>query len=164
MIYTNSDELARDLAIARTDVIAHQNSSTGSHDRPADHRRFTVSIGPEAGNDLFAILANRRTTRHDHRLPNRVPHTGSTLHLIESPPTPSSTALAHHARRIELGGIDMPRPCRPNTNIRTILGITPCTIDSGPAPVTTEPATVPTHRESGTNLRRPPVPTEACIT
>ena len=158
-----TDELARDLAIARTD---HRPPNLIDRLSTIDlliiDDFLTVSIDPEAGNDLFAILANR-----NERLATIIASQTGPTWVDALPDRVAADSivdrLAHHARRIELGGIDIKKGLpRPNTNIRTILGITFCTIDSGPAwqqpgrsrqQYPPHRIRVPTTQTTGTNRR-----------
>lgn len=117
VIYTRLDELARDLAIARTDVIAHQKliDRLSTIDLLIIDDFLTVSIDPEAGNDLFAILANR-----NERLATIIASQTGPAHWVDALPDRVAAdsivdRLAHHARRIELGGIDMCKACHDQT-------------------------------------------------
>ena len=76
---------------------------------------LTVSIDPEAGNDLFAILANR-----NERLATIIASQTGPAHWVDALPDRVAAdsivdRLAHHARRIELGGIDMRKACHDQT-------------------------------------------------
>ncbi len=107
--YARMDDLARRLIIARSDAIAHQKllNELSDVDLLIIDDFLTVGIDPAAGNDLFAVLANR-----EHRLPTMIASQTGPAHWVESLPdrvTADSIVnrLANHARTINLGQIDM---------------------------------------------------------
>ncbi|GAB3767413.1 ATP-binding protein [Microlunatus parietis] len=107
--YTRMDDLARRLIIARSDGIAHQQllNDLSDTDLLIVDDFLTVGIDPAAANDLFAVLANR-----EHRLPTMIASQTGPAHWVEALPDRVAAdsivnRLAHHARTINLGQIDM---------------------------------------------------------
>jgi DNA replication protein DnaC len=107
--YARMDDLARRLVIARSDAIAHQQllNDLSNTDLLIVDDFLTVGIDPAAANDLFAVLANR-----EHRLPTMIASQTGPAHWVEALPdrvTADSIVnrLAHHARTLNLGQIDM---------------------------------------------------------
>lgn len=111
VFYTRMDELARRLIIARGDGIAHQAllNRLSDADLLIIDDFLTVGIDPEAGNDLFAILANR-----EHRAATMIAsQTGPGYWAQALPDRVAADSivnrLANNARTINLGDIDMRR-------------------------------------------------------
>lgn len=107
--YERMDDLARKLAIARTDVIAHHKliNHLSCVDLLIIDDFLTIGIDTDAGNDLFTILANR-----NERLPTMIASQTGPTHWVEALPDRVAAdsivdRLAHHARTIKLGTIDM---------------------------------------------------------
>ena len=76
---------------------------------PAHHDFLTVGIDPDAASDLFAVLANR-----EHRLPTMIAAQSGPGYWLEALPDRVAAdsivnRLANHARKINLGQIDMCR-------------------------------------------------------
>ncbi|TFD07892.1 AAA family ATPase, partial [Cryobacterium sp. TMT1-2-2] len=109
VLYYRMDDLARKLVIARGDAIAHQKllNELSNVDLLIIDDFLTVGIDSDAGNDLFAILANR-----EHRLPTMIAsQTGPAHWVAELPDRVAADSivnrLANNARIIKLGQIDM---------------------------------------------------------
>ena len=109
VLYYRMDDLARRLVIARGDAIAHQKlmNELSNIDLLIIDDFLTVGIDSDAGNDLFAILANR-----EHRLPTMIAsQTGPAHWVAELPDRVAADSivnrLANNARNIKLGQIDM---------------------------------------------------------
>lgn len=109
--YTRMDTLARNLSVARSDGIAHQKllGELSDVDLLIIDDFLTVGIDPDAAADLFTILANR-----DHRLPTMIASQTGPAHWVEALPDRVAAdsivnRLAHHARTINLGDVDMRR-------------------------------------------------------
>lgn len=107
--YTRLDTLARSLNIARADAIEHQGliNRLSNIDLLILDDFLTVGIDADASADLFTILANR-----DHRLPTMVASQTGPSHWVETLPDRVAAdsivnRLAHHAKTINLGDIDM---------------------------------------------------------
>lgn len=109
--YTRMDELARQLVIARGDGIAHQGllNELSNTDLLIIDDFLTTGIDPEAASDLFSVLANR-----EHRRPTVV--ASQSLPDYRATALPDRVAadsivnrLANHARKINLGDVDMRR-------------------------------------------------------
>lgn len=107
--YTRLDTLARRLNIARADAIEHQGiiNTLSDIDLLILDDFLTVGIDADASADLFTILANR-----DHRLPTMVASQTGPSHWVETLPDRVAAdsivnRLAHHAKTINLGDIDM---------------------------------------------------------
>jgi hypothetical protein len=88
----------------------------------------TVGIDPDAASDLFAILANR-----EHRRPTMIAsQSGPDYWATALPDRVAADSivnrLANHARRIDLGDIDIRRlrgETRTNPSFWELLGVTP---------------------------------------
>lgn len=111
VLYTRLDALARRLTIARSDGIGHQAllNELSNTDLLILDDFLTVGIDADAAADLFAILANR-----DHRLPTMIASQTGPAHWVETLPDRVAAdsivnRLAHHAKTINLGDIDMRR-------------------------------------------------------
>ena len=122
VIYTRLDELARDLAIARTDVIAHQKliDRLSTIDLLIIDDFLTVGIDPDAASDLFAILAGR-----EHRRPTVIASQSGPDYWAGALPDRVAAdsivnRLANNARTITLGEVDMRR--QRNQNARAAPG------------------------------------------
>lgn len=107
--YTRMDDLARQLVIARADAIAHQKLLNDLSDVTllVIDDFLTVGIDPNAASDLFAVLANR-----EHRLPTMIAAQSGPGYWVEALPDRVAAdsivnRLANHARKINLGQIDM---------------------------------------------------------
>lgn len=107
--YTRMDDLARRLALARTDAIAHQHllDHLSNVDLLIIDDFMTVGIDHDGAGDLFAILANR-----DHRLPTMIASQTGPAHWVQELPDRIAAdsivnRLANRARTIHLGDIDM---------------------------------------------------------
>jgi DNA replication protein DnaC len=109
--YTRMDTLARRLTLARSDQIAHQRllNELSHTDLLILDDFLTVGIDTDAAADLFTILANR-----DHRLPTMIASQTGPANWVETLPDRVAAdsivnRLAHHAKTINLGDIDMRR-------------------------------------------------------
>jgi DNA replication protein DnaC len=109
--FTRMDDLARRLIIARSDAIAHQRLLNKLSDTGLliIDDFLTVGIDPDAASDLFAILANR-----EHRRPTMIAsQSGPDYWATALPDRVAADSivnrLANHARRIDLGDVDMRR-------------------------------------------------------
>lgn len=107
--YRRMDDLARQLLLARTDAIAHQQMLNGlsNVDLLVIDDFLTIGIDTDAASDLFTILANR-----EHRLPTMIAsQTGPAHWVAELPDRVAADSivnrLANRARTITLGNIDM---------------------------------------------------------
>ena len=107
--YARLDDLGRRLALARADAIAHQSllNHLANVDLLVIDDFLTVAVDPEAGRDLFAILADR-----DNRLPTMIASQTGPTHWINMLPDRVAAdsimnRLANHSRKINLGDIDM---------------------------------------------------------
>ena len=103
------DDLARRLAISRTDGIAHHKllAELSETDLLIIDDFLTVGIDTAAASAPFAILANR-----EHRLPTVIAaQTGPVHWVAELPDRVAADSivnrLANHARTINLGQLDM---------------------------------------------------------
>ena len=103
------DTLARKLVIARADGIAHQKllNELSDVDLLIIDDFLTVGIDSDAAADLFAVLANR-----EHRLPTRIAAQSGPGYWVEALPDRVAAdsivnRLANHARKINLGQVDM---------------------------------------------------------
>lgn len=107
------DDLARQLVLARSDAIAHQQqmlNALSNVDLLVIDDFLTVGIDHDAAADLFAVLANR-----DHRLPTMIAsQTGPAHWVAELPDRVAADSivnrLVNRARTINLGDIDMRKP------------------------------------------------------
>ena len=109
VIYARMDDLARQLVIARNDGIAHQKLLNDLSDVTLliIDDFLTVGIDSDAAADLFAVLANR-----EHRLPTMIAAQSGPGYWLEALPDRVAAdsivnRLANHARKINLGQIDM---------------------------------------------------------
>ena len=107
--YARMDDLARRLVIARTDGIAHQELLNELSDTTLliIDDFLTVGIDSDAAADLFAVLANR-----EHRLPTMIAAQSGPGYWVEALPDRVAAdsivnRLAKHARKINLGQVDM---------------------------------------------------------
>lgn len=107
--YTRMDDLARRLVIAHGDGIGYQKllNELSETDLLIIDDFLTVGIDSTAASDLFTILANR-----EHRLPTVIAsQTGPTHWVTELPDRIAADSivnrLAHQARTINLGDVDM---------------------------------------------------------
>ena len=107
--YARMDDLARKLVIARADGIAHQKLLNDLSDTTllVIDDFLTVGIDSDAAADLFAVLANR-----EHRLPTMIAAQSGPGYWVEALPDRVAAdsivnRLAHHARKINLGQVDM---------------------------------------------------------
>jgi DNA replication protein DnaC len=107
--YARMDDLARQLIIARADSIAHQKLLNDLSDVTLliIDDFLTVGIDSDAASDLFAVLANR-----EHRLPTMIAAQSGPGYWVEALPDRVAAdsivnRLANHARKINLGQIDM---------------------------------------------------------
>ncbi len=107
--YARMDDLARRLVIARADGIAHQNLLNDLSDTTLliIDDFLTVGIDSDAAADLFAVLANR-----EHRLPTMIAAQSGPGYWVEALPDRVAAdsivnRLANHARKINLGQVDM---------------------------------------------------------
>ncbi len=107
--YARMDDLARRLVIARTDGIAHQKLLNDLSDTTLliIDDFLTVGIDSDAAADLFAVLANR-----EHRLPTMIAAQSGPGYWVEALPDRVAAdsivnRLANHARKINLGQVDM---------------------------------------------------------
>lgn len=107
--YARMDDLARQLVIARSDAIAHQKLLNDLSDVTLliVDDFLTVGIDSDAASDLFAVLANR-----EHRLPTMIAAQSGPGYWVEALPDRVAAdsivnRLANHARKINLGQIDM---------------------------------------------------------
>lgn len=107
--YARMDDLARRLVIARGDGIAHQKllNDLSDVDLLIIDDFLTVGIDSDAAADLFAVLANR-----EHRLPTMIAAQSGPGYWVEALPDRVAAdsivnRLANHARKINLGQIDM---------------------------------------------------------
>ena len=103
------DTLARKLVIARADGIAHQKllNELSDVDLLIIDDFLTVGIDSDAAADLFAVLANR-----EHRLPTRIAAQSGPGYWVEAlldrvAADSIVNRLANHARKINLGQVDM---------------------------------------------------------
>ena len=111
VLYLRMDDLARQLVIARTDGIAHQDLliRLSEADLLIIDDFLTVGIDPDAASDLFAILANR-----EHRLPTLIASQFGPDYWAQALPDRVAAdsivnRLANNARTINLGQVDMRR-------------------------------------------------------
>ena len=109
VIYARMDDLARQLVIARNDGIAHQKLLNDLSDVTLliIDDFLTVGIDSDAAADLFAVLANR-----EHRLPTMIAAQSGPGYWVEALPDRVAAdsivnRLANHARKINLGHVDM---------------------------------------------------------
>jgi len=109
--FTRMDDLARRLVITRHDAIAHQKLLTELSDTALliIDDFLTVGIDPDAASDLFTILANR-----EHRRPTMIASQSGPDYWATALPDKVAAdsivnRLANHARRIDLGDVDMRR-------------------------------------------------------
>jgi len=109
--FTRMDELARHLVINRADGIAHQQilNQLSAVDLLIIDDFLTVGIDPDAASDLFTVLANR-----EHRRPTMIASQSGPDYWATALPDKVAAdsivnRLANHARRINLGDIDMRR-------------------------------------------------------
>lgn len=107
--YARMDDLARRLVIARSDGIAHQKLLNDLSDATLliVDDFLTVGIDSDAAADLFAVLANR-----EHRLPTMIAAQSGPGYWVEALPDRVAAdsivnRLANHARKINLGHVDM---------------------------------------------------------
>ena len=103
------DDLARRLVIARHDGIKHQQllNELSEVDLLIIDDFLTVGIDSDAASDLFAVLANR-----EHRAPTMIVSQSGPAYWVEALPDRVAAdsivnRLAHHAREIKLGSVDM---------------------------------------------------------
>ena len=107
--YARMDDLARRLVIARHDGIKHQQllNELSEVDLLIIDDFLTVGIDSDAASDLFAVLANR-----EHRAPTMIVSQSGPGYWVEALPDRVAAdsivnRLAHHAREIKLGSVDM---------------------------------------------------------
>lgn len=107
--YTRMDELARQLLVARADMIAHQQllNDLSNVDVWIVDDFLTLGIDSDAAADLFTILANR-----DGRLPTIIASQSGPGYWLEALPDRVAAdsivnRLVSGARQISLGDIDM---------------------------------------------------------
>lgn len=107
--YLRADQLARDLAVARGDVIAHRKLLTDlvSVEVLILDDFMTVGIDSDTASDLFAILADR-----EHRSGTIIAsQTGPTQWVAELPDKVAGDSivnrLVNNGRAIQIGTVDM---------------------------------------------------------
>lgn len=109
VLYSRMDDLARKLAIARGDGIAHQKllNELSNVSLLIVDDFLTIGVDSDAASDLFAILANR-----EHRLPTMIASQTGPAHWVSELPDRVAAdsivnRLANNARIINLGQLDM---------------------------------------------------------
>ncbi|WP_345075404.1 ATP-binding protein [Paeniglutamicibacter cryotolerans] len=109
--YARMDDLARELIVARGDVIAHQNLLNRLSDVEVliIDDFLTVGINEVIANDLFTVLVNR-----DQRLPTVIASQSGPKYWVETLPEKVAAdsivnRLSSRARQITLGDLDMRR-------------------------------------------------------
>lgn len=107
--YARMDDLARQLVIARSDGIAHQDllNQLSSTDLLIIDDFLTIGIDERAGSDLFAILANR-----EHKRPTMIASQSGPDYWVRTLPDRVAAdsivnRLANNSRKINLGDTDM---------------------------------------------------------
>ena len=107
--YARMDDLARQLVIARSDGIAHQDllNQLSSSDLLILDDFLTIGIDERAASDLFAILANR-----EHKRPTMIASQSGPDYWVSTLPDRVAAdsivnRLANNARKINLGDTDM---------------------------------------------------------
>ncbi|WP_241985398.1 ATP-binding protein [Cryobacterium sp. TMS1-20-1] len=114
VLYFRMDDLARKLVIARGDAIAHQKllNELSNIDLLIIDDFLTVGIDSDAGNDLFAILANR-----EHRLPTMIASQTGPAHWVAE--LPDRVAADSIVNRLASSATTKPAPRRATGNNTT---------------------------------------------